>query len=66
VLGERFSAELAEPPIHYCGRWRLREAAIMLRDGDRKAGDVAYAVGFGSEEAFNRAFKRASGRTPAA
>jgi pimeloyl-ACP methyl ester carboxylesterase len=52
--------------MHYCGRWRLRQAAIMLRDSDRKAGDVAYAVGFGSEEAFSRAFRRAFGLAPAA
>ena len=64
LLGERFVREMGEPPIHYCGRWRIREAAIMLRDCERKAGDVAYAVGFGSEEAFSRAFKRAYGLAP--
>ena len=66
VLGERFSKAIGEPPMHYCGRWRLRQAAIMLRDCERKAGDVAYAVGFGSEEAFNRAFRRQYGQSPAA
>ncbi|WP_166038821.1 alpha/beta fold hydrolase [Sphingosinicella sp. YJ22] len=65
VLGERFARLIGEPPMHYCGRWRLRQAAIMLRDGDRKAGEVAYAVGFGSEEAFSRAFRRAYGQAPA-
>ncbi|HEY0326765.1 MAG TPA: alpha/beta fold hydrolase [Allosphingosinicella sp.] len=66
VLGERFGKAIGEPPMHYCGRWRLRQAAIMLRDCERKAGDVAYAVGFGSEEAFNRAFRRQYGQSPAA
>jgi pimeloyl-ACP methyl ester carboxylesterase/AraC-like DNA-binding protein len=66
ILGERFGRAMGEPPMHYCGRWRLRQAAIMLRDSDRKAGDVAYAVGFGSEEAFSRAFRRAFGLAPAA
>ena len=66
VLSERFGRLIGEPPMHYCGRWRLRQAAIMLRDGDRRAGDVAYAVGFGSEEAFSRAFRRLYGQAPAA
>ena len=66
VLGERFGRVIGEPPMHYCGRWRLRQAAILLRDCDRKAGDIAYAVGFGSEEAFSRAFRRLYGQSPVA
>lgn len=66
VLVDRFARLIGEPPMHYCARWRLRQAAIMLRDGDRRAGDVAYAVGFGSEAAFSRAFKRLYGRSPVA
>ena len=65
ILGERFGRAIGVPPMQYCGRWRLRQAAIMLRDCDRKARDIAYAVGFGSEEAFSRAFKRAYGVAPA-
>jgi pimeloyl-ACP methyl ester carboxylesterase/AraC-like DNA-binding protein len=65
VLGERFGRAIGEPPMRYCGRWRLRQAAIMLRDCDRKAGDVAHAVGFGSQEAFSRAFRRSYGLAPA-
>ena len=66
ILGERFARLIGEPPMRYCGRWRLRQAAIMLRDCERKAGDVAYAVGFGSEEAFSRAFTRHFGQAPGA
>lgn len=65
VLGERFGRVIGEPPMHYCTRWRLRQAAIMLRDCNRRAGDVAFAVGFGSAEAFSRAFKRVYGKPPA-
>ena len=65
LLGERFARAVGVAPMQYCLRWRLRQAAMMLRDGDRKAGDVAYAVGFGSEEAFSRAFKRTFGLAPA-
>src|SRR5688572_13367206 len=66
VLAERFGKAMGQPPMRYCARWRLRQAAIMLRDCDRKAGDVAFEIGFGSEEAFSRAFKRLYGQSPAA
>ena len=66
VLGERFAATIGEPPMHYCWRWRLEQAAILLSDTDRKAGDIAFAVGFRSEEAFSRAFRRSHGQSPGA
>lgn len=66
VLAERFGKAMGQPPMHYCARWRLRLAAIMLRDCDRKVGDIAFEVGFGSEEAFSRAFRRLYRQPPAA
>ena len=65
VLGERFVELLGEPPMRYCARWRMRMAANMLRDGKQNTANVAYAVGFNSEAAFNRAFKREYGVPPA-
>jgi pimeloyl-ACP methyl ester carboxylesterase/AraC-like DNA-binding protein len=65
VLGERFTELLGEPPIRYCAGWRMRIAANMLRDGNSNSASVAYAVGFNSEAAFNRAFKREYGEPPA-
>jgi pimeloyl-ACP methyl ester carboxylesterase/AraC-like DNA-binding protein len=65
VLGERFVELLGEPPMRYCGRWRMRMAANMLRDGKHNTANVAYSVGFNSEAAFNRAFKREFGVPPA-
>jgi AraC-like DNA-binding protein len=44
----------------------MRMACNMLRDGKQNTASVAYAVGFGSEAAFNRAFKREFGVPPAA
>ena len=64
VLGERFTALLGEPPMRYCARWRMRVAANMLRDGKENTANIAYAVGFNSEAAFNRAFKREYGDPP--
>ena len=65
VLGERFAELLGEPPMRYCAGWRMRVAANMLRDGKQNTANVAYSVGFNSEAAFNRAFKREFGEPPA-
>jgi AraC-like DNA-binding protein len=43
----------------------MRVAANKLRDGKNNAANIAYAVGFNSEAAFNRAFKREFGEPPA-
>jgi pimeloyl-ACP methyl ester carboxylesterase/AraC-like DNA-binding protein len=66
VLGERFTELIGEPPMRYCARWRMRMAANMLREGKETTSSIAYAVGFQSEAAFNRAFKREFGIPPAA
>jgi AraC-like DNA-binding protein len=65
VLGERFVELLGEPPMRYCAQWRMRIAANLLRDGKENSASIAHAVGFGSEAAFNRAFKREYGVPPA-
>lgn len=65
VLGERFSDLLNDSPMRYCASWRMRMAANLLRDGGMNTANVAYAVGFASEAAFNRAFKREYGMPPA-
>ena len=65
VLGERFGELLGEPPMRYCARWRMRVAANMLREGKENTANIAYSVGFNSEAAFNRAFKREYGVPPA-
>jgi pimeloyl-ACP methyl ester carboxylesterase len=51
--------------MRYCARWRMRVAANMLRDGKQNSANIAYSVGFNSEAAFNRAFKREYGEPPA-
>ncbi len=64
VLRERFCNLLGLSPMRYCTQWRLKMAAVMLTHDHRKAADIAYAVGFRSEAAFNRAFKRVYGEPP--
>jgi AraC-like DNA-binding protein len=66
ALGERFSALIGVPPMQYLTRWRTALAATQLRDSDVSVIRVATAVGYESEAAFNRAFKREFGLPPAA
>ena len=65
VLVERFTRYLAEPPMAYLTGWRLRLAAQALVKTPRGVGEIAGDVGYESEAAFNRAFKRAFGLPPA-
>jgi AraC-like DNA-binding protein len=65
VLVERFSRYLAEPPMAYLTNWRLRLAAEALRSTPKGVADIAAEVGYESEAAFNRAFKRTFGLPPA-
>jgi AraC-like DNA-binding protein len=58
VLAERFSQFLGESPLAYLARWRLQLAARLLETTDHKVLRVALDVGYESEAAFNRAFKR--------
>jgi AraC-like DNA-binding protein len=65
VLAERFAHLVGCPPLRYLARWRMQRAARMLRDGARVA-EAADAVGYASEAAFSRAFRRETGIPPAA
>lgn len=65
VLTERFTRLIGEPPAMYLGRWRLQLGARLLLTTDMKVLRVASDVGYESEAAFNRAFKRAFGVPPA-
>jgi len=57
-LAERFRHFLGESPMAYLAQWRLKLGAEILQSTDDSVAEVAAAVGYGSEAAFNRAFKR--------
>jgi AraC-like DNA-binding protein len=57
-LVERFTRYLSEPPMTYLTRWRLQLAARLLERTPRGVAEIAGEVGYESEAAFNRAFKR--------
>ncbi|MCA9645054.1 MAG: helix-turn-helix transcriptional regulator, partial [Myxococcales bacterium] len=61
----RFNELLGEAPGQYLTRWRIQLASQRLRDTDESIASVAAKVGYGSESAFSRAFKREAGRGPA-
>jgi AraC-like DNA-binding protein len=65
ALAARFTRYLSDPPMAYLTAWRLRLAAQALTSSSRGVADIAAAVGYESEAAFNRAFKRAFGTPPA-
>jgi AraC-like DNA-binding protein len=64
ALAERFTALVGEPPMQYLARWRMQAAARLLADGQAKVAAVALQVGYESEAAFSRAFKKATGLPP--
>jgi AraC-like DNA-binding protein len=64
-LARRFADLLGVPPMQYLAQWRLQLAAQQLRLTDRPLASVAEDVGYESEGAFNRAFKREFGVPPA-
>jgi AraC-like DNA-binding protein len=64
VLGKRFDTFLHEPPLAYLARWRLQVAARALQTSRKSAGTIAAEVGYLSQAAFNRAFKREFGVPP--
>jgi AraC family transcriptional regulator, alkane utilization regulator len=64
ALAQRFSELLGVPPMQYLAQWRLQLAARQLRLADRSLASVAEDVGYESEAAFSRAFKREFGVPP--
>jgi AraC-like DNA-binding protein len=65
ALAQRFTDLIGQPPMQYLTRWRLTVAAQRLRTDGASLAAVAEQVGYESEAAFNRAFKREFGVPPA-
>lgn len=64
VLDDRFRRILGRSPIRYLADWRIHLARDLLANTEMTVGAIASRVGYESQEAFSRAFKRAAGSAP--
>jgi len=65
ALAQRFTDLLGQPPMQYLARWRMQIAAQELLIGSKSLAAVAEKIGYESEAAFSRAFRREFGMPPA-
>ena len=66
LLDERFADLVGIPPMQYPARWRMQIASELLISGNAKVATVAVEIGYASEAAFSRAFKKTVGMSPSA
>jgi len=66
ALHERFVQYVGQPPMQYLSGWRIQLGARLLRESNRNVMAIALEVGYDSEAAFSRAFRRIVGMPPAA
>jgi AraC-like DNA-binding protein len=64
AFAARFKDLVGETPLEYLTNWRMQKATALLRRGDQKLFEVAKAVGYDSDAAFSKAFKRMFGVAP--
>ncbi|HLU54194.1 MAG TPA: AraC family transcriptional regulator [Pseudonocardia sp.] len=64
AFAARFTELVREPAMHYVTRWRMQVARHWLAEGDATVSEVAGRLGYQSEAAFSRAFKRVTGVSP--
>lgn len=65
-LAKRFGELVGQPPMQYLSKWRIQVAANLLVQSGAKVATIGSEVGYDSEAAFSRAFKRATGLAPSA
>lgn len=66
AFSQRFTELVGESPMRYVTRWRMHVARTWLAEGDVSTAEAAHRLGYGSEAAFSRAFKRMLGVSPGA
>ncbi len=64
AFAERFSSLVGQPPMQYLALWRMHMAARHLREGSGSVAQIGFGIGYDSEAAFSRAFKRQFGASP--
>jgi len=63
-LAKRFTDLVGQPPMQYLTQWRMQVAANLLAQSGAKVATISAEVGYDSEAAFSRAFKKATGLAP--
>jgi AraC-like DNA-binding protein len=63
-LAERFVSFVKQPPMQYLTAWRMQLATNYLRAANESISSIAGRVGYDSEAAFSRAFKKSVGSPP--
>jgi len=66
AFSARFAELVGEAPMRYVTRWRMHVAQTWLQEGELSMADIAHRLGYQSEAAFSRAFKRTMGLSPGA
>ena len=66
VLAERFADLVGIPPMHYLAKWRMQIASELLSGSNANVAGIAAEIGYASEAAFSRAFKKMIGVAPSA
>jgi AraC-like DNA-binding protein len=66
AFAARFTELVGEPAMRYATRWRMHVALAWLKEDDASVGELASRLGYNSEAAFSRAFKRFMGISPGA
>jgi AraC-like DNA-binding protein len=66
IFAAKFSSLVGDPPLSYLTRWRLWQASKLLVEGNLSVAETAQRVGYESEAAFSKAFKRHFGQSPLA
>ncbi len=66
VLAERFQQLVGSAPMHYLGQWRMLLATQLLSRSNAPLSQIAEQVGYQTDTAFSRAFRREFGAPPAA
>ena len=66
AFAARFTELVGEPAMHYVARWKMHAALVWLEQRDATVAEVADRLGYESEAAFSRTFKRVMGISPGA
>jgi AraC-like DNA-binding protein len=64
AFAARFTELVGEPAMHYVARWRMHVALTWLQEEDAPVSEMASRLGYESEAAFSRAFKKVVGTPP--